>query len=170
MHKLSNRGFSHLLVPVLAFLLVAGLGGAYFLAKSHAAAPTTSTNPSTTQTTTTTDATSGTDASTVAAVPDDSTASNPCPGVYFSWSWNTPTWKWEEKMTKDPSAVCVARSSLKCTDGYGNYFWFHGGWVHPVGKYSGVNCSSPFNKAVQGNIDWSSDGGTHYVYMKAHTF
>lgn len=57
MHRLTNRGFSHLLVPVLAFLIVAGLGGAYFLAKSHAATTTntTSSNTSNTSSTSTTE-------------------------------------------------------------------------------------------------------------------
>lgn len=65
MKQLTNRGFSHLLVPVLAFLLVAGLGGAYFLAKSHAATSTSSTSQSTTTSSTSTSepASGGTDAS-----------------------------------------------------------------------------------------------------------
>ncbi len=90
-------------------------------------------------------------------------ATNPCPGVYFFWEANVK-WRWEVEMTSDPSAICVERGSLQCASRIGNTHWFHGGWVHSLNRFSGVNCSGAFSQPVQGDVDWSADGGTRYVY------
>ncbi len=48
MRKLNNFGFSHLLVPVLVFVLLGAIGGAYLLNKSDAATPSSTSTKTTT--------------------------------------------------------------------------------------------------------------------------
>ena len=52
MKKLNSFGVSHFLIPVVAFLLVGVIGGAYLLKQSHAATPVATTTTTTTTTTT----------------------------------------------------------------------------------------------------------------------
>lgn len=52
MKKLSSTGISHLLVPLLVFVMLGAIGGTYLLTKSHAATTTTTADTTTTTTTT----------------------------------------------------------------------------------------------------------------------
>ncbi len=53
MRKLNNFGFSHVLIPVLVFVMLGAIGGAYLLNKSDAATPAATTTSTTTNTTST---------------------------------------------------------------------------------------------------------------------
>ena len=51
MKKLNSKGIGHLLVPILVFVLIGAIGGAYLLLKSHAATPATTASTTTTDST-----------------------------------------------------------------------------------------------------------------------
>jgi hypothetical protein len=87
-----------------------------------------------------------------------------CPGIRFFYNTDTPRWVFEVRMTSDPGAICDIRGAVQCKNRAGGHHWFNGGWVHPLGVESGVNCNSTYPTAVKGNVDWSDDGGAIFSY------
>jgi hypothetical protein len=72
---------------------------------------------------------------------------------------------WQTRWKLNPG-VCIQRGAGKCHGNFGQKdVWANGGWVEPAGKWSRGTCPTGW-VLVQGNFDWSGNGGTTYYYCE----